>query len=44
MEEVGPIGKTRGFTKGEHEDETRSGEIEACNSWASLARPSWDIE
>lgn len=27
IEEVGPIGETRGFTKGEHEDETRSGEL-----------------
>jgi hypothetical protein len=32
MEEVGPIGSTRGFTKGEHEDETISGELKACSS------------
>jgi len=44
IEEVGPIGETRGFTKGEHEDETRSGELEACSSLASLARHSWDSE
>jgi hypothetical protein len=30
--EVGPIGSTRGFTKGEHEDETISGELKACSS------------
>jgi hypothetical protein len=32
MKEVGPIGSTRGFTKGEHEDETISGELVACSS------------
>lgn len=32
MEEVVSTGEKRGFTKGEHEDETRSGELEACSS------------
>ena len=31
MEEVGPIGETRGLTKGAHEYEARNGGLEACS-------------